>query len=96
MPVQLDTSVVVEYWPDLQSMHSRTAFLYLPATQAVVHTCASLAALERNVPLTHVLSVHAELSVSVEYLPDPQGAQNVSADAVPAASPCPAGQLGAP
>jgi hypothetical protein len=94
MPVQLDTSVVVEYCPGLQSMHPPS--LYFPATQVVVHTCASSAALERNVPVAHVLSVHAELSVSVEYLPDPQGAQNVSADAVPAASPCPAGQLGAP
>jgi hypothetical protein len=59
------------YVPDLQSMHPPS--LYLPATHAVEHVCGWSAGLLRNSPVGHVLSVHAELSVAVEYLPDPHG-----------------------
>ena len=56
--------------------------------------CASFAALAKYVPSAHVCSVHAELSVSVEYVPDVQGTQNASTVDVPAFTPLPAGQMG--
>ena len=70
--------------------------MYLPATHSAEHACGSLAALLKKCPTRQVLSVHAELSVSVEYLPDPHAAQAVSVEAVPAASPWPMGQFGVP
>ena len=68
----------------------------VPGTQEDAQTCASFAALAKNVPFAHVFAVHAELFVAVEYVPDAQGAQNASAVAVPACKPSPAGQFGAP
>ena len=59
------------YVPDLQSLHPPS--LYFPGTHADEHACGWSAGLLRNCPPVHVLSVHAELSVSVEYLPDPHG-----------------------
>ena len=59
------------YVPDLQSMHPLS--LYLPATHVDKHACGWSAGLLRNCPVVHVLMVHAELSVAVEYLPDPHG-----------------------
>ena len=95
MPVQLPALLVVENWPEAQSWQP-PAFAYLPGTQVDAQTCASFAALAKNVPPAHVFAVHGELSVSVEYVPDAQGAQNASAVAVPACTPSPAGQFGAP
>ena len=95
IPLQLTASVLVEYCPDVQSWQP-PAFAYLPGTQEDAQTCASFAALAKNVPPAHVFSVHAELFVSVEYVPDVQGTQNASTVDVPAFTPLPAGQLGVP
>ena len=71
------------------------SLLYFPGGHVVVvHACGSLDALMRCLPLAHVFSVHAELSVTVEYLPEGQGAHDTSADAVPATDPSPAEQDG--
>ena len=59
------------YVPDLQSMHP--PFLYFPATQFDEHACGWSAGLLRNFPPGHVCGVHTDMSVSVEYLPDPHG-----------------------
>ena len=68
--------------------------LYFPATHVVVQVCASLAALLRYLPSGQVLSVHGELSVCVEYVPEAHGEQDASTVAVPATNPWPFGHDG--
>ena len=87
VPLQLGWSVVVEYVPGLQSKQPPS--LYLPLTHVDEHVCGWLAALLRYSPVGQVLSVHGELSVCTEYLPDPHGAHDESANVVPATRPIP-------
>ena len=78
------------YVPEGQSVQDApSSVLNLPGTHVLLQICASSAALPRNSPGGHVLSVHGELSVFTEYLPLPQGAQEVSLITVPASAPVP-------
>ena len=78
------------YVPEGQSVQvAPSSVLNLPGTHVLLQTCASSAALPRNFPEGHVLSVHGELSVFTEYFPLLHGAHEASVVAVPAARPFP-------
>ena len=78
------------YVPEGQSVQvAPSSVLNLPGTHVLLQTCASSAALPRNFPEGHVLSVHGELSVFTEYLPLLHGAHDTSLFVVPAARPVP-------
>ena len=78
------------YVPEGQSVQDAPpSVANLPVTHVLPQTCASSAALPRNFPEGHVLSVHGELSVITEYLPLLHGAHEASVVAVPAANPVP-------
>jgi len=83
---------LAENVPGAQSVQPAAApipYLNLPATHVEEQNCASSAALPRYLPLGHELSVHGELSVSTEYLPEPQALHVASTVAVPATNPLP-------
>ena len=78
------------YVPEGQSVQDApSSVLNLPGTHVLLQICASSAALPRNSPGGHVLSVHGELSVSTEYVPVLHGTHEASVVAVPAERPVP-------
>ena len=92
VPLHAIISGLAENVPGAQSVQITVVplvYLNLPATHVAEQICASSAALPRYLPLGHELSVHGELSVFTEYLPEPQGSHVASAVAVPATDPVP-------